>query len=173
MIVKRMEVNLMLYCARCQVLAGAGVECPSCGSKKLREVRPNDPVLLLMADETECAAIRAAFDDGGIAHEERMCGPGTPPSILYGKMPGADYRIFVPFGELDRCRDILRGIGVLGEDGKVQRPASPFEEEEKPAGGGLRRAFFRIGAALLFLAAVALAVGLADKLAAFFKSVFL
>lgn len=163
----------MLYCPRCQVLAGAGVECPSCGSKKLREVRPDDPVFLLTADEAECSAVRAAFDDGGIVHEERMCGPGAPSSVLYGRMPNAVYRIFVPFGELDRCRETLRGIGMLGENGKIQKPASPSEEEEKPAPGGLRRTFFRIEAALLFLAAIMLTVYLSDKLAAFFKSVFL
>lgn len=118
----------MLYCPRCQVLAGTGDECPSCGSKKLREVRPDDPVLLLTADEAECSAVGAAFDDGGIAHEERMCGTGAPSSILYGRMPNATYRIFVPFGELDRCREVLCGIGMLDESGRIQKPASPSGE---------------------------------------------
>lgn len=164
----------MLYCARCQVLAGIGVECPSCGSKKLREVRQNDPVLLLTADETECAAVRAAFDDGAIAHEERMCGPGAPPSILYGRMPNADYRIFVPFGELDRCRDILRGIGVLGEN---DQKASDFEtletkDDPKPDANRIRTAFFRVMAAILFLGLIYGVVNLTDTFIDFLKSAF-
>ena len=161
----------MLYCAKCQVLAGAGVECPSCGSKKLREVRPNDPVLLLTADEMECAAVRAAFDDGGIAHEERMCGPGAPPSILYGRMPNAAYRIFVPFGEIDRCREILRGIGVLGEnDEKV----SDFKisDSRKPETNRIRMAFFRIMAAILFLGLIYGVVNLTDAFINFLKAAF-
>ena len=121
----------MLYCPRCQVLVTEEDVCPSCGSKKLRKVEANDPVLLYTADEMNCSMIRAALDENGIPHEERMCGPGAPPSLLYGKMPNALYRIFVPFGAVEHCKRILEEIGVVGENSSEPDSREPETNRRK------------------------------------------
>lgn len=172
MIKKRMEVKpAMLYCPKCQVLVKTGTVCPSCGGKKLREVRPNDPVLLYTAEEFKCNMIRAAFDSDGIPHEERMCGPGAPSSILYGKAPYSEYHIFVPFCQVGRCEEILRGIGALTDSGGE----AGLSEQEQPAKSTVSRRrilFFRMMAAILFLGLIAAAVSLADTVVDFLKSAF-
>jgi hypothetical protein len=153
------------------VLVKTEAACPSCGSKKLREARGNDPVLLYTADETKCSMIRTAFNEYGIPHEERMCGPGAPPSILYGKMPNALYHIFVPFGEVEHCKDILRGIGALGENDGEQ-DTTEMEPISNSASGGARLIFFRIMAGLLFLGLIYAVVNLTDAFVDFLKSAF-
>lgn len=155
----------MRYCPRCQVLVKEEDVCPSCGSKKLREIEENDPVLLYSADEMKCGMIRAALDENGIPHEERMCGPGAPPSLLYGKMPNALYRIFVPFGALERCKRILEEIGVLGENNSEPDIREPETNRGK-------HIFYRIMASLLFLGLIYGVVTLADSFIDFLKSAF-
>ncbi|QAT49728.1 hypothetical protein EQM14_08045 [Caproiciproducens sp. NJN-50] len=170
-----MEVKPMRYCPRCQILVKTGAACPSCGNRKLREVEANDPVLLYTADETKCGMIRAAFDEGGIPHEERMCGPGAPPSILYGKMPNSLYHIFVPYGEVERCEEILKGIGALDESGSAQKVAFENQAEEEPdltAMSRWKRTFVRIVSAAAFLILVWAVVTMADRLIDFLKSAF-
>lgn len=166
----------MRYCASCQVLVPDGDECPSCGSRKLREVRENDPVLLLTAGEMDCGRITAAFDDAGISHEERMCGAGAPPSILYGKSPNSLYRIFVPYGAVESSRRILKDIGILDklagetEKNKKDKP-DPLEksvEQMSPA----QRTAVRIGSAVLFILLIWAVVAASDKLVDVFRHLF-
>lgn len=164
----------MRYCSRCQVIVKTGVACPSCGSKKLREVRENDPVLLYTADEIKCSAIRAAFDSNGIPHEERMCGPGAPPSILYGKTPSSLYHIFVPFGEVEHCKDIMRGIGVLGEnESQSGEPPQGPDFTDSVEMSPLKRTAVRFLSAVAFLVIIWIVVTLADRVAELFKAAFL
>lgn len=164
----------MCYCSKCQVLAKTGVACPSCGSKKLREVQANDPVLICTADELKCSMIRAAFDESGIPHEERMCGPGAPPSVLYGRMPSSLYHVFVPYGEMEHCEEILIGIGVLGENGTSKPDKVQTQEEDLESGSMSRRKriFVRIASAIAFLILVWVVVTLADTCINFIKSAF-
>ncbi|WP_411678174.1 hypothetical protein [Caproicibacter sp.] len=170
MIGNRLEVKRMLYCARCQVLVKSEAVCPSCGSKKLREVRANDPVLLFTADETQCGMIRAAFDSNGTPHEERMCGPGAPPSILYGKMPNSLYHIFVPYGEVERCEEILHGIGALGENKFERNGPQNSDDDSSAAMSRGKRILVRILSAVMFLALVWGVVSIADEFINFIKS---
>lgn len=175
MIKKRTEVNFMLYCAKCQILVENGAECPSCGSKKLREVRQNDPVLLLTSDEVQSGSVKAAFDDSGIPHEERMCGPGAPPSLLYGRSPNSLYHIFVPFGAVEQCREILQEIGVPGENEEAGQGLSLPENDENEDGFPLhrvRRILIRIWSAVCLLVLIWAVVELSDTLIAFLKSAF-
>lgn len=160
-----MEVKPMRYCPRCQILVKTGTACPSCGNKKLRGVEANDPVLLYTADEVKCGTIRAALDENGIPHEERMCGPGAPPSLLYGTMPNALYRIFVPFGAADRCKRILEEIGVLGENS-----SKPDSGETEPETSRRKLIFYRIMASILFLGLIYGVVTLTDSFVDFLKS---
>lgn len=163
----------MRYCPKCQTLVEAEEECPSCGNRKLREVRPNDPVLLYTTDETKCSMIRAAFDESGIPHEERMCGAGAPPALLYGKTPGALYRIFVPFGEVDHCKEILGAMGMLEGTDPAKRISGREPAEADPAKMSPRkRVLVRILSAAAFLLIVWGVVELADEFIAFLKSAF-
>ena len=135
----------------------------------------NDPVLLFTADEMKRSVIRAAFDECGMPHEERMCGPGAPPSILYGKMPNSLYHIFVPYGEVERCKEILKGIGALGENESAQKDGFANQEEEKPdltAMSRWKRVSVRIVSAAAFLILVWIVAAAADRLIDFLKSAF-
>lgn len=162
----------MLYCSKCQFLAEDGAECPSCGSRKLREVRPDDPVLLLTAGDPDCGAVLAALDEIGVPHEERMCGTGAPSALLYGKSPGARSNIFVPFRELTRCRGLMEAIG-MGGPGKAGRQVPPDAEKEDGTGrpwGKTGRILVRIFSAVFFLLLVWAVVALADGLIDLIKS---
>lgn len=150
----------MPYCSKCQRLTENTERCPSCGNGNLREVRADDPVLLLSVGETDADAVRAAFDDAGVPHEERMAGPGAPPALLYGKSPIARYRIFVRYGDLEQARDLLLNIGVPAEGGG----------ETERGQNRVRLVFSRIVASLLFLGIVAAVVVLADGLIGLLKS---
>ena len=161
----------MLYCAKCQFLTDGGAECPSCGSRKLREVRPDDPVLLLSAGEPGCGAALAALDEVGIPHEERMCGTGAPSALLYGRSPGARYRVFVPFRELTRCRELMEFIGVPLEPGKAGPQVPPdAEKKTERQWGRTGRFLVRILSAVFFLLLVWAVVALTDGLIALIKS---
>jgi predicted nucleic acid-binding Zn-ribbon protein len=167
-----MEVKpAMLYCSKCQMLVTTGDVCPSCGGTKLREVGRNDPVLLYTADETNLDRIRAALDENEIPHEERMCGPGAPPSILYGKAPYANYHIFVPFQAVEHCKEILQEIGVSGENDCVSE-VDETEEKEKSNKNQVKLAYCRMMTAILFLSLVAVVVFFTDQFIDFLKSIF-
>lgn len=161
----------MLYCASCQVLCRDEDRCPSCGSRKLREVRENDPVLLLTAGGEDCEKIIAAFDGEGISHEERMCGPGSPPTLLYGKAPYASYHIFVPYGALSRCRQILQGIGILNEFGEKENKSLSAGEPEQNM-SPMKRTLVRIVSALAFILLIWAAVKFADTVVSEFQNLF-
>lgn len=113
----------MLYCPKCQLLCTDDSGCPSCGTKKLREVLPEDPVLLLTEDEETSALISAAFDENAIAHEERPEGLGGIPASLTLKPSRAVYHIFTPYGQVEQAKDVLRSIGILDEQGRKIMPA--------------------------------------------------
>lgn len=162
---------VMLYCSKCQMLVTTGQVCPSCGGKKLREVGRNDPVLLYTANETIRDTICAALDENGIPHEERMCGPGAPPSILYGKVPYSNYHIFVPFQAVERCKEILQEIGVPGENNCLSE-IDQTKEEQKSNKNHVKPAFFRIMTAVLFLLLVTVVVNLTDEFIDLLKSMF-
>ena len=105
----------MLYCPKCQVLSTDDEFCPSCGSKKLRAPEPDDPTLLITANEIKAEMIESAFEDHNILYEERICGLGGSPSVIFGKTTNTNFNIFVPFSELDTAANLLNGIGILDE----------------------------------------------------------
>ena len=163
----------MQYCASCQVLSRDGDKCPSCGSRKLREVRQNDPVLLLTADEIECTMIKAAFDDANISHGERMSGTGSPSSVLYGRMPNASYDIFVPFGELENCKEILKDMGVIDENGqRVKKTDMPEQTEQEKEMSPAKRMMVRAGSVVLFIVLVWAAVAATDSIVSAVRAFF-
>ena len=126
-----MEVKIMLYCPKCQVLTDETL-CPSCGGKKLRDPQPEDPALLITADEVKAEMIESVFKENHISYEERISGLGGPSSVIFGKTAITNKNIFVPFGQLDACDELLNGIGIL-ETEDVQLQEQEYEQEEQPA----------------------------------------
>lgn len=161
----------MLYCATCQILVRDGERCPVCGSRKLREAEPTDPVLLMTSDRSESEAASAAFDDNGIPHEERVCGLGGASRFPYGKSPNVSIDIFVPYEKIDQCREILESIGILSNGERRGKKTEIENEETEPMSPG-RRTFLRITSAVAFLILIWLAVSLSDNIVYFVKTMF-
>ena len=154
-----------MYCPKCQALSEDGRICPSCGSGKLREARPEDPILLLTAGGGDCDRITEAFREEEIPCELRMNGIGSPPEKLFGRVPGSEKNIYVPYGALNQCREILESLGMLDDSGRMKRTKD--SEMSTPA-----RAFWRIISILLFLLLVWAVVTFADRIAEAVKAWF-
>ena len=161
----------MLYCATCQLLVREGERCPVCGSRKLREAEPTDPVLLMTSDRMEAETVLAAFKDKNIPCEQRDCGIGAPPAIVYGRSPQESVDLFVPFEALDRCREILEGMGILDEkEQRRKKDATESPEEPTEPMSPARKAALRIASAVAFLLLIWLAVSLSDNIVYFVKT---
>lgn len=164
----------MLYCDRCQVLSRDEQMCPVCGSRKLRIPKENDPILLFTADSGEAERITAAFSDEGIPHMEKNLG-GSASSVFFGKSRYMQTRIFVPFGEIDHAKDVMRAIGALKDENKEtsEKPEQEAagKEQEEPMSRS-RRALLRIISAIMFFFLIAAVVFFADTIASEFWSFF-
>lgn len=147
----------MLYCPKCQLLSPDSETCPSCGAKKLREPKPEDPVLLLTADEIKTEMIEAVFEDNNQVYEERICGLGGPPSIVFGKNAMTNKNIYVPYCDLEAAQTLLNGIGILDAadvpNQNLVEEETGGEEDVEELGAG-KRTFFRILSVVLFILAV-------------------
>ena len=170
---------MMMYCDRCQVLSKDGETCPLCGSRRLRPAAASDPVLLLTTGQDEADRIAAAFEDSGIPHMKRMQEGGSASQVLLGQNRFAQIRIFVPLGQIEAARDVMRGIGALKDDteGTAQLPIGEeqYEEDNGDKQGSLspgRRAVLRIFSVVSFLILVGAVVFAADSIISAFKSMF-
>lgn len=182
----------MLYCPKCQLLIDSDTDrCAACGSKKLREPGPDDPVLLLTTDETNAVMIRSVFQENGIVFVEQDSGFGSPPSILLGSRPFYEARnIFVAFRDMNTAKELLNGIGIAdAQDAKLEsstpgpeegpepeEPSEPEEgsepEEEPEPMSSRKRFFWRIVSAMMFILVVWGVVAAADFLANALKAFF-
>lgn len=160
----------MLYCPKCQVLSPDGEICPSCGGKKLREPKAEDPTLLITADEMKTEMIEAAFEDHNLPYEERICGLGGPPSVIFGKNTNTNKNIFVPYAELEAAEALLNGIGILDTSDIPEEEFEQEESEEEENGGEQnseeltprKRTILRIVSVILFILAVWGVVAVSD-----------
>ncbi len=144
----------MLYCPKCQVLTDDKI-CPSCGGKKLRVPEPEDPTLLITADEVKTEMIECAFEEHDIPYEERVCGLGGPPSVFLGKTANTNKNIFVAFGQLDACEELLNGIGILETaDAQLQKEQTGGDEPEAEEMSPLKRFLWRAASVVLFIIVV-------------------
>ena len=162
----------MLYCATCQVLVREEECCPVCGSRKLREAEPNDPVLLITADRLEAEAILSAFKDDNIPCEQRDSGPGSLPTFF--PRPSYDnVNLFVPFEAVDRCREILKAMGILDEKKQRRKKEAPepLEEQTEPLSPA-RKKILRILSAIAFLLLIFSVVSISDRAVSFVKAIF-
>ena len=173
----------MLYCPKCQVLADSDAgSCPACGSKKLRAPEPDDPVLLLTADETKAVMIRSVFQENGMIFIEKDSGFGAPPSMFLGKLPYSNKNIFVAYCDLQAAKELVNGIGIAdADDAKLQKkeneeggfePQESAPEDEPAAMSPRKRFFWRIVSAMLFILAVWGVVAAADFIASALKALF-
>ena len=161
----------MLYCAKCQLLVREGDRCPACGSRSLRSTEPTDPVLLMTTDRMEAEAVLAAFKDTNIPCEQRDCGVGVPPAIFYGRSLHESVDLFVPFEALDRCREILKGMGIIDENEQRRKKTAPELQKAEPMSPA-RKAALRIASAIAFLMLIWLVVSLSDSIVNFIKTLF-
>lgn len=179
----------MLYCPKCQLLIDSDTDrCAACGSKKLREPGPDDPVLLLTADEMKTVMIRSVFQENGIVFVEQDSGFGSPPSMLLGKHFYGNRNIFVAFRDRNTAKELLNGIGIAdAQDAKLEsstpgpgqgpeeprEPEEGSEPEEDPEPMSSRKRFFwRIVSAMMFILVVWGVVAAADFLANALKAFF-
>lgn len=174
----------MFYCSTCQMLCES--ECPSCGSKKLREVQANDPVLLVTANEIECGRVTALLEDSGIPYEKRISGLEAAPNALFGDYGSSNKNIFVPYCELERSRELIGCTAELSdeqdsheEDNTIQENTSEEEPEEKRNDEDEarhmsrgKRIFWRIISVALFILIVWAVVSGSDFLANWVKQLF-
>ena len=109
----------MLYCEKCRT-ACPGPACPVCGkNRKLREVRDDDPCLLDEKDMIWSEVLEDVLKKEGIPVMTRgRLGAGLAATIglIFEKK-----KIYVPYSELERAKELARGI---------------FEAAEEEDGGG-------------------------------------
>nr|WP_319489046.1 DUF2007 domain-containing protein [uncultured Caproiciproducens sp.] len=175
----------MLYCPKCQLLNDSDADrCPACGSKKLRTPEPDDPVLLMTADEVKVGMIRAVFEENGIIFVEQDSGFGSPPSMLLGKHFYGNRNIYVACRDLQTAKELINGVGIAdAADAELQRkedeeagvqPQDPaLDDETEPETMSSRKRFFwRIISAMLFILVVWGVVAAADFVANALKALF-
>lgn len=162
----------MFYCERCQVLSRDGKTCPLCGSRKLRPVCPDDPVLLLTVGEDEATRITAAFKESSVPCLARSTGSGGYTSIILGRSRCSDVRIFVPFNKIERAKEILIGIGALKTGKESEEKTGPSKQGGKVPMSRCKRIAVKIISAILFFLLIWGVVILSDWVAAKFKGLF-
>ena len=178
--IKMQGSDKMLYCAKCQMLCE--FECPCCGSKKLREVQQNDPVLLTTANGLECDRIAALLQDDNIPYEERVSGLELEPSVLFGRYGNDNKNIFVPYDKLEICEEFLGSEEVTDEDitaehdSVVQSDIQPKEESEanstNEAAVRRSRMFWRATSVVLFIVLIWAVVAGTDFATNWLKGLF-
>ncbi len=108
----------MLYCARCQILAGE--KCPVCG-RKSRPAEETDPVLFLIADALHADMVEPILEESGLPYSRiGTLGAGL---TMYASPRLETYRFFAPFSALKKCRDLIAGI--FGEDPAIMEQLIP------------------------------------------------
>lgn len=162
----------MLYCPKCQLITSdSSVSCPCCGSKKLRNPEPDDPALLMTVDKNKAQIIEPLFQDNNIIYEKRITdGLGGLNKIYFGKDYITNYNIFVSFGDIEKCTELLYNVGVIDTKDKkdVENNAEEFEEMSPK-----RRFFWRTFSAVLFIIIVWIVVCLADYAANIIKELLM
>lgn len=148
----------MMYCPDCRALSENGETCPSCGSKKLRGAQPEDSVFLFTSSSEDCGSVTGAFEDAGIPFELRTNTAEGSPEALFGKTPGVEKSVFVPYGALERCRAILESMGMLDETGRLRKNMDGKTD-------GSARSLWRAFSVVLFAFLVWAAVTFADRIA--------
>jgi hypothetical protein len=93
-------------------------KCPKCKKSKVREPKANDPVFLLLEKALTAAAIEEILKNNGIPSFQRgLLGSGVTAYLGYS-MESA--YIYVPYGELERGRELLLNFFEDGIDEEME-----------------------------------------------------
>ena len=140
----------MLYCPDCKMLFEDKQDvCPIC-SGPLRIPQETDFIYLLTIPREKKPPVSEMLAKAAIPCRIRAVDPSAE-----------EFRVFVPFGQLDRCRTVLREF----------LPQKQAGEEFEPMPEGKRR-FWRVFSAILFFLLVCVVVMAADWAANLFVSLF-
>lgn len=121
----------MKYCPDCQRIYEDEVQrCSECRALLGRNVREDDPVLLLSASMLECERIRGALADEGIPCEVRPWGGDFSAGVVTGYSPQGSAELFVPFAALERARAVQSAVTAPENGGQL--PGEPDESDETP-----------------------------------------
>lgn len=106
----------MRYCETCRrlVLLGGAPCCDVCG-EPLRDVRPNDPVLLVSADAMHANMIAPLLEDTGIPYA-KSGDMGIGFTMQAGTLLET-YRFFVPYDAYPQAHDLI--ASTFGEDPEI------------------------------------------------------
>jgi RNA polymerase subunit RPABC4/transcription elongation factor Spt4 len=161
----------MLYCPKCQLLiSDSSQRCPFCGSKKLRKPEPEDPALLITADENKTRAIEAVFKENKIIYRKRIAkGFVGLNKLNFGKDYLTNYNIFVSYGDIENCSELLHGAGIVDEVNKQNENNGSEEEFEDMS--PRKRFFWRTFSAILFIIVVWIVVFAADYVVDIIKEI--
>lgn len=110
----------MQYCERCHMLSEG--RCTKCGGR-LREPRPNDPMLLMRGDTIHTAIVASLMEAEKIPYSKlgRM---GAALAMQTGGMM-EEYSIFVPFGAWEVAKALIAVEAVE----ETSDDSAPVEEE--------------------------------------------
>ena len=97
-----MGIN-MNYCENCNA-AFDDERCPACGTKKLRPVQDDDFCFLIEDDVMRCNVVMGVLETNDIQYSAMPFGSGV--EARAGR-PLSNYRLYVPFGSLEKARAIM------------------------------------------------------------------
>lgn len=166
----------MKYCTRCHRLytADSPESCRFCSRTLISDPSEDSPVRMLSANGFEleriCAALRGEDIPCSYQHERRDGG-----IQILNSAPMENCDVFVPLRLYNQARDILIGIGALGEENADEADIPAPEEKKAPAEEELspgRARAIRILSVILFLGLIAAAVFLTDFVVALIQNMF-
>lgn len=170
----------MLYCARCQSLCEDGMHvCPNCKGKKLRPPEENDPVFLITAGKLDASRISAALSEQEIPFETRVSGPeSSAPAAYLGTTPASAARFFVPYGAMEKSREMMEGIGIFEEEGETAHPEEEDQEgdvveEDSKSMSPVKRFVWRVISVILFILLIWAVVAATDGVIGLVEKAFL
>ena len=103
----------MLYCENCMKPVEAG-RCPDCNRKKLRELKPDDPVYLITKDATIGASIEDILRQNNIPCLKRAeLGAGITAYVGYYH---ETFRFYVPHSLFEHAKELLANFFDANED---------------------------------------------------------
>ena len=184
----------MKYCPDCQRIYEDEVQrCSECRALLGRNVKADDPVLLLRASMLECERIRGALADEGIPCEVRPWGGDFSAGVVTGYSPQGSAELFVPFAALERARAVQSAVTAPENGGQLpgesaESAGNPPEtvaasdeasalphaagEENMPAMSRGKRIFWRIFSMILFILLVWAVVAGTDGIVGWIKQFF-
>jgi len=100
----------MFYCKKCKK-PELQDRCSYCGAKRLKEIKNNDEVFLCIKGPMQTAMFEEMLKNNEIPMLKipRFSFPAS--TRMFGSVRGSEFKIFVPFGALDKAQDLLKLFG--------------------------------------------------------------